>query len=39
VSVAEHNPFGGPLVIRVGAEEQVIGQELARQILCRRVSP
>ena len=38
VSVAEHHPFGGPLVIRVGAEEQVIGQELARQILCRRVS-
>lgn len=37
VRVTAHHPFSGPLVLRVGDDsEQVIGQELAAQILCSR---
>jgi DtxR family Mn-dependent transcriptional regulator len=36
VEVVERQPFGGPLRIRIGAGEQVIGAELARQVLCVR---
>jgi DtxR family transcriptional regulator, Mn-dependent transcriptional regulator len=36
VMVRERQPFRGPLTLRIGAEEQVIGQELAQQVLCVR---
>ncbi len=37
VTVTAHHPFDGPLVLQVGnAAEQVIGHELAAQILCAR---
>jgi DtxR family Mn-dependent transcriptional regulator len=36
VTVRERQPFRGPLTLRVGTEDQVIGQELAQQILCVR---
>jgi DtxR family Mn-dependent transcriptional regulator len=37
VRVTAHHPFSGPLVLRVGEDtEEVIGHELAAQILCSR---
>jgi len=38
VSITEQHPFGGPVVIRAGTEQHVIGRDLARQILCTRVA-
>ena len=37
VTLREHQPFHGPLTLRIGELDQVIGDELARQILCTRV--
>jgi DtxR family Mn-dependent transcriptional regulator len=39
VTVREHQPFRGPLTLRIGAAEQVIGHELAQQVLCIRPDP
>jgi DtxR family transcriptional regulator, Mn-dependent transcriptional regulator len=39
VTVREHQPFHGPLTLRVGSEDQVIGHELAQQVLCVRPEP
>jgi len=36
VTVLQRHPFRGPLTLRVGAAEQVIGHELAQQLLCER---
>jgi DtxR family Mn-dependent transcriptional regulator len=36
VRVTAHHPFSGPLVLQVGDDEEVIGHELAAQILCSR---
>ncbi len=37
VRVTAHHPFRGPVVLRVGDDtEEVVGHELAAQILCRR---
>jgi DtxR family Mn-dependent transcriptional regulator len=36
VRVTAHHPFSGPVVLQVGGGEQVIGHELAAQILCSR---
>jgi DtxR family Mn-dependent transcriptional regulator len=37
VTVIRHQPFRGPLTITAAGEEQVIGYELALQLLCVRV--
>jgi len=34
VSVLQRQPFHGPISLRIGGEEQVIGHELAEQVLC-----
>jgi hypothetical protein len=34
--VLQRQPFSGPISIRIGAEEQIIGHELAQQVLCVR---
>ena len=39
VTVRERQPFRGPLTLRIGTEDQVIGQELAQQVLCVRSEP
>lgn len=39
VMVRERQPFHGPLTLRLGSEEQVIGHELAEQVLCVRSEP
>ncbi len=36
VTVTQHQPFRGPLTIVAGGHEQVIGRELAEQLLCVR---
>ncbi len=36
VTVIQHQPFRGPLTILAGGHEQVIGRELAEQLLCVR---
>ncbi len=36
VTVLEHQPFEGPITLRVGAEERVIGHELGQALLCTR---
>jgi DtxR family Mn-dependent transcriptional regulator len=36
IRVTAHHPFSGPVVLQVGEDEQVIGHELAEQILCCR---
>jgi DtxR family Mn-dependent transcriptional regulator len=36
VTVLARQPFQGPLTVRLGAHEQVVGHELARQVLCTR---
>jgi DtxR family Mn-dependent transcriptional regulator len=37
VTLRERQPFRGPLTIKLGTEEQVIGHELALQVLCVRL--
>lgn len=37
VTIVERQPFDGPLTVQIGAEQHVIGQELARIILCTPV--
>jgi len=37
VTVLDRQPFEGPITIRIGATKQVIGPELAGQVLCVRV--
>jgi DtxR family Mn-dependent transcriptional regulator len=39
VTVLQRQPFHGPISLRIGAEEQVIGHELAQQVLCVRPEP
>lgn len=39
VTVLQRQPFHGPIRLRIGAEEQVIGHELAQQVLCVRPEP
>ena len=34
VTLRDRQPFRGPLTLRIGTTDQVIGQELAEQILC-----
>jgi DtxR family transcriptional regulator, Mn-dependent transcriptional regulator len=34
VTVLEHQPFQGPITLRVGAEERVIGHEMGQGLLC-----
>jgi len=36
LTVLQRQPFSGPISIRIGAEEQIIGHELAQQVLCVR---
>jgi DtxR family Mn-dependent transcriptional regulator len=36
VTVVEHQPFQGPITLRVGGEERVIGHELGQALLCAR---
>lgn len=39
VTVRQHQPFHGPLTLSIGTKEQVIGHELAQQVLCIRPDP
>jgi DtxR family Mn-dependent transcriptional regulator len=39
VTVLEHQPFQGPITLRVGAEERVIGHELGQTLLCTPSGP
>lgn len=39
VTVVDRQPFNGPLTIRVGHEERVLGHELAAIVLCSREEP
>jgi DtxR family Mn-dependent transcriptional regulator len=39
VTVTQHQPFHGPITVRSDGEEQVIGHELAQQLLCVRPEP
>lgn len=39
VTVLQRHPFRGPITLRIGAEEQIIGYELAQQVLCVRPEP
>ncbi len=36
VTVRERQPFNGPLTLRIAGQEQVLGHELAAQVLCVR---
>ena len=36
VTVLQRQPFRGPLTLRIGSGEQIIGHELAQQLLCVR---
>ena len=36
VTVVQRQPFRGPLTLRAGGAEQIIGHELAQQVLCVR---
>ncbi|HEV8197345.1 MAG TPA: metal-dependent transcriptional regulator [Gemmatimonadales bacterium] len=36
VTVTRHQPFHGPITVTAGGHEQVIGHELAQQVLCVR---
>jgi DtxR family Mn-dependent transcriptional regulator len=38
VRVVKRQPFGGPMTLRIGARERVIGPELARHVLVSRVA-
>ena len=39
VTVTEHQPFRGPITVSTEGHEQVIGHELAEQVLCVRPEP
>lgn len=39
VTVTEHQPFRGPITVSTDGHEQVIGHELAEQVLCVRPEP
>jgi DtxR family Mn-dependent transcriptional regulator len=39
VTVLQRQPFRGPLTLRIDSAEQVIGHELAQQVLCVRPEP
>jgi DtxR family transcriptional regulator, Mn-dependent transcriptional regulator len=39
VTVTEHQPFRGPITVSTEGHEQVIGHELAEQVLCIRPEP
>lgn len=39
VTVTERQPFNGPITIRAGGLSQVVGHELAQQLLCLRSEP
>ena len=39
VEVVSHEPFDGPITLRIGTKRRVIGPELARHILVSRVPP
>jgi DtxR family Mn-dependent transcriptional regulator len=39
LTVLEHQPFNGPLTIRAGQRDQIIGHELAAALLCSPVPP
>jgi DtxR family Mn-dependent transcriptional regulator len=39
VTVLEHQPFSGPITLRVAEQERVIGHELAESLLCGRRQP
>lgn len=39
VTVVEHQPFQGPITLRVGAAERVIGHELGQALLCTPSEP
>ena len=36
ITVTQHQPFRGPLTVSVNGQEQIIGHELAEQVLCVR---
>jgi Fe2+ transport system protein FeoA len=36
VTVTRHQPFRGPITVSSGGQEQVIGHEIAEQVLCVR---
>lgn len=38
VEVVEHQPFSGPVTVRRGRNRQVVGRELASQLLCTDVA-
>lgn len=39
LTVVQRQPFRGPLTLRIGTHEQIIGHELAQQVLCQRPDP
>lgn len=39
VTVTQHQPFRGPITVSTDGHEQVIGHELAEQVLCVRPEP
>jgi DtxR family transcriptional regulator, Mn-dependent transcriptional regulator len=39
VTVTEHQPFRGPITLTTEGHEQIIGHELAEQVLCVRPEP
>jgi len=39
VTVTEHQPFRGPITLTTAGHEQIIGHELAEQVLCVRPEP
>ena len=39
VTVTEHQPFRGPITVSTDGHQQVIGHELAEQVLCVRPEP
>ena len=39
VTVTEHQPFRGPITVSTEGHQQVIGHELAEQVLCVRPEP
>ena len=39
VVVVAHEPFGGPVTVRVGGEQRMVGRELAALVLCQRRRP
>jgi DtxR family Mn-dependent transcriptional regulator len=39
VTVTEHQPFRGPITVSTEGHEQIIGHELAEQVLCVRPEP